>query len=90
MLSAIKYGCNDRNGGAQIDGRNMLHTSSILRLLKVFWYYSEYSQYSQYKYSQYQPDEILSVFDGTRSTDPEILEVQKYSTSRKQSIVQYE
>ena len=90
MLSAIKCGLNCRNGGAQIDGPNILNTPSILRILKQFWYYSEYSQYSQYKYSQYQPDEILSVFDGTRSTDPEILEVQQYSTSRKQSIVQYE
>ena len=28
-----------------IDGRNILYTPSILRLLKIFWYYSEYSQY---------------------------------------------
>ena len=29
MLSAIKYGWKYRNGGAQIDGRNILHTPGI-------------------------------------------------------------
>ena len=68
MLSAIKCGWNYRNGGAQKDGRNILHTPSILRILKVFWYYSVYSQYSQCQHSQYQPDEILPVFGSTCST----------------------
>ena len=66
-LSDIKCGWNYGNGGAQIDGRNILHTPSILRLLKVFWYYSGYSQYQS---SQQQPDEILPVLGSTRSTDP--------------------
>ena len=42
MLSAIKCGWNCRNSGARIDGRSILHTPSILRTLKAFWYYSEY------------------------------------------------
>ena len=67
-----KCGLNYRNGGAQIDGRNTLHTPRILRILKVFWYYyySEYSQYSQDQFTLYQPDEILPVLGSTRSTDP--------------------
>ena len=52
----------------RLDGRNILHTPSILRILKVFWYYPEYSQYSQHQYSQHQPDEILPVLGSTRST----------------------
>ena len=90
MLSAIKYGWNYGNGSAQIDGRNILHTPSILRmhietilvLLRVLAVTRSTRSTSirsnnRTKYCQYLTIPAVQI--------PQILEVQQYSTSTEYS-----